>query len=132
MQMAKYEEQKQHKAWERIEDLEGRMQKKSQELNVVKNESNQLQRDKRDLQYEKEMEIGFRTRFEEQLNDLHSLNRKYADKASQNYSALRATCNEYESLKGNHIEQKNKLSDETSLRKNAEFTRTRAIEKSTR
>ena len=74
------------------------------------------------------MEIGFRTRFEERLNDLHSLNRRYADKASQNYSALRATCNEYESLKGNHIEQKNKLSDETSLRKNAEFTRTRAIE----
>ena len=74
------------------------------------------------------MEIGFRTRFEERLNDLHSLNRKYADIASQNYSALRTTCNEYESLKGNHIEQKNKLSDESSLRKYAEITRTRAIE----
>ena len=40
MQMAKYEEQKQHKAWERIEDLEGRMQKTKAELNVAKNESN--------------------------------------------------------------------------------------------
>ena len=52
------------------------------------------EQEKRDLEeqrHSKEVEIALRMRFEERINNLHSLNRSYCEKANSNYEQWRAT-----------------------------------------
>ena len=74
-----------------MQDLEDRWRVQKGELQEALNTKDRLIRDLEDQKRSKEVEIALRMRFEERLNNLHSLNRLYCERSNFNHAEWKAT-----------------------------------------